>query len=133
MNRLKLTILAVLALAAAGGATFRLAAQPEPYKPVPTSDVSAYELVLPPGVYQSLVIAYEGGSGGNKTLKATLKAPSGDMTVLVGGGETLVIPLSSAGWTISQPVPIKVTQPTSQVFISAMTPAGPVKIEAAKK
>lgn len=131
MNRLKLTILAFLALAAAGALTFRLAAQPEPYKPVPSSD-AAYELILPPGIYQSLVIAFEGGAN-TKTVKATLKAPSGDMTVLIAGGETLVVPFSAAGWTISQQVPIKLTQPASQVFITAMTAAGPVKVDAAKK
>ncbi len=131
MNQLKLAILAVLALTAAGALTFRLAAQPEPYKPIPSSD-AAYELMLPPGTYQSLVIAFEGGSGG-RTVKATLKAPSGDMTVLVAGGETLVVPFSTAGWTISQQVPIKLNQPASQVHITAMTAAGPVKVDTAKK
>jgi hypothetical protein len=131
MHRAKLTVLVACALAAAGLATVRLAAQPEPYKPISTTDAS-YELVLPPGTYHHLVVAFEGGTA-SKTAKAILKAPSGDMTILISGGETIVIPLSPSGWTTSQAVTLKLTQPSSQFHVSAITQAGPVKLEAAKK
>jgi hypothetical protein len=126
------TLALVLGTAAlAGAGTLHLASQPEPYKPISTTDAS-YELILPPGTYQHLVFAFEGGR--NSTVaKATVKAPSGDLTVLLPAGETTIVPLSAGGWTISQGVPIKLTQPASVVFISAMTQAGPVKLEPPKK
>lgn len=131
MSRLKLTILGICAVTMACVATFRLAAQPEQYRPIVPGE-APYELTLPPGTYQSLVIAFEGGAG-SKVLKATLKAPSGEMVLLVSGGETLVVPLSATGWTVTQQVPISLTQPVSQVHISAIAPSGPVKLEPAKK
>lgn len=127
MSRFKLLALSLCAVTVAGVATMQLAAQPEPYRPISTTD-ALYELVLPPGTYQSLVIAFEGGAN-TKTAKATLKAPSGDMLLLIGAGETLIVPLSTAGWTISQPVSIKLTQPTTQLSISATSAAGPIKLE----
>lgn len=131
MKPVKLLALGLCAAGAAASATLHLAAQPEPYRPISTTDAS-YELILPPGTYQSLVIAFEGGVG-SKTLKATLKAPSGEMTLLVGGGETLVVPLSTSGWTLTSQASIKLTQPATQVHVTAMTPAGPVKLESGKK
>jgi hypothetical protein len=131
MNRLKPTILIACALSMACLTTYRLAAQPEQYRPIVPGD-APYELTLPPGTYQSLIIAFEGGAG-SKVVKATLKAPSGEMVLLVGGGETLVVPLSSTGWTVTQQASISLTQPVSQVHVTAITPAGPVKLEPAKK
>lgn len=126
------TIPALLGVAAlAGAASYHAGSQPEPYKPVNTTD-AVYELTLPPGTYQHLIFAFEGGHN-SKVMKATVKAPSGDLTVLVNAGETTVIPLSATGWTISQAVPIRLTQPSSVVFVSATTQAGPVKLEAPKK
>lgn len=114
-----------------GAASYHAGSQPEPYKPVNVTD-AVYELTLPPGTYQHLIFAFEGGHNA-KVAKATLKAPSGDLTVLLNAGETTVIPLSTSGWTISQAVSIKLTQPTSVLFVSATTQAGPVRLEPAKK
>lgn len=132
MRRAKLMMIVVCGIGtAAAAAGVRLAAQPEPYKPIMKSD-APYELILPPGTYQTLILAFEGGAN-TKLLKATLEAPSGHMTVLVPAGQTLVLPLSSArgdGWTITQPVTIKLTQPAGQVHATAIAPAGPVKLAA---
>lgn len=130
MYRIKLMTLGACAIALAGVATVRLAAQPEPYRPVMKND-APYELTLPPGTYHSLVIAFEGGAN-TKLVKATLEAPSGHLTVLVPAGETLIVPLSgaSAGWTLTQPVALKLTQPAAQVHATAIAPAGPVKLAA---
>lgn len=119
------SVLALCALAATSPS-----AQPDPYRPVMND--GSYELVLPPGTYTSIVVAFEGGAS-TKTLRATVKAPSGEMTLLVSGGETLIVPLSASGWTITSEARINLNQPTSQVHASALTPAGPVKLEAAKK
>ena len=129
MHRIKLMTLGACGIALASVATVRLAAQPEPYKPIMKND-APYELSLPPGTYHSLILAFEGGAN-TKLLKATLEAPSGHLTLLIPAGETLIVPLSgSSGWTITQPVTLKLTQPAAQVHATAIAPAGPVKLAA---
>lgn len=131
MRRSGMWTLLACGAAFASAAAMQLNAQPEPYKPLMND--GGFELTLPPGTYQTLIIAFEGGSN-TKTLKTVLKAPSGDMTLLVGAGETLTVPLSAAaGWTITQPVVLKLTQPISQAHVTAISAAGPVKLEPAKK
>jgi hypothetical protein len=116
-----------------------LTLQPEPARPQPVpknpdfwpekkTPSSPGELVVPPGIYTSLVFANAGPS----PAKVAFKAPNGEMTVLVAAGSTVVLPCGN-GWQLGQQGTVTFTEAPGVVFASGMTTSGPVMFEGAKK
>jgi hypothetical protein len=129
------------ALAVLGGvaAAVPLMAQPEPARPQPTPrnpdfwpekklSSTVGELVVPPGIYTSLVFA----NAGPNPAKVAFKAPNGEITVLVAAGSTVVLPCGN-GWQMGQQGTVTFTEPATSIFASGMTTTGPVAFEAPKK
>lgn len=109
----------------------RLPQQPVPRDPNfwPERNTSASaELVVPPGIYTSLVFA----NSGSKAAKLAFKAGSGEMTVMVEAGSTVVLPCGT-GWQLGQQGSVTITESPGMVFASGMTTSGPVAFEAKKK
>lgn len=128
MKRHVLILGLVVAAVCIGFASRPMTAQQFPISP--TAKPSARELVVPPGIYQTLVFAADGS--GDTVAKAVLKTPSGELTVTANAGQTVVIPLGS--FSLSQQATITITDSTgATMLVSAITTAGPVNFEPAKK
>jgi hypothetical protein len=110
---------------------FVAGAQPTP-KPEAPSDLfpqkkgNPGELVMPPGIYTSIVVANTGGPAAT----VVVKAASGSATVVVPGNSTVVVPLGQ-GWQLGQQG--TVTFSSKDVIVSGITTSGPVKFEPEKK
>ncbi|MGE3108247.1 MAG: hypothetical protein AB7G11_09800 [Phycisphaerales bacterium] len=102
----------------------------QPYPTVPSGKTTVKDLVVPSGIYQTFVLACSGNA--DSTARVVLKTPSGELTVIVRGGDTSVVPLGS--WTLAQQATMKVTEgPGATLYVSAMTVGGPVNFDQAKK
>jgi len=129
MTRSRLMFATVALFSLCAIVAFPLRAQPN-YPVSPTTKPPAKELIVPPGIYTSFIFACEGADG--QSGRATFKAGSGEMTVVVRAGDSVVVPM--ANWSLGQQATITLSESTRvTITVSAITTSGPVKFEPAKK
>jgi len=118
---------AAVIIAASAVAAIPLLAQPEyPYSP--TGKDKEKTLTVTPGLYNSFVFACDGTRG-----STALKSPTGELTVVVSVGDTVIVPMPPS-WSLAQQGTLTVKENAgATLIVSAVTSAGPVGLEAAKK